>query len=572
MKQELIDKLDELIKHVPRELDLDKTVKIMQKRGMLVNDVLLYRVAYIENPLTCIKEKMVHVKCSACGEDAYLEYVPGGECHNSYGKFGFKDLGNNDVTDGMSCLCPCCGKGVKALHIGSFKAHTCIDSHQICTVHNVKKHLTVLSWSIKKDITKDGEVRYFQDGMDGFIVVDKKMVRLKKYMKFMSSYSWLYNWEYTKAYSDELLRWDASELIGWNRKTVESTNCDKSALYEYMMSASKTNIGAYPGRYMQTYLKHNNAENLVRQGFSEYVTNVLSEATVYKGYYSSVFNVKQTGEFINWKETRPHYMLGVDKEDLPLVRELSFKTFWFFKEIYSKRGIKLSREQLKIAETQRLRSVTAALVSDVNGYMVPVVRLLNYIKKQRELYSDFLNLIDIDYIIDYWNMLYEVNGEMVESEIFPKYIMDAHDNMTERVQNKRNPGINKKIKKRLPKLLPMEYSDEETGLCIRVCRSQGELIREGRVLSHCVSSYANSYAEGRTVILFIRHIDKPDVPYFTLEWKNNAVNQNRGKNNCSRTNEVVIFEEKWLNYLKTLKENNDGKLSSRSKEQQYAGA
>ena len=219
-----------------------------------------------------------------------------------------------------------------------------------------------------------------------------------------------------------------------------------------------------------------------------------------------------------------------------------------------------------------MRSLAGVLVSDVNGYTVPVVRLLNYIRKQRELYSDFLNLIDIDYIIDYWNMLYEVNGEMVESEIFPKYIMDAHDNMTERVQNKRNPGINKKIKKRLPKLLPMEYSDEETGLCIRVCRSQGELIREGKVLSHCVSSYANSYAEGRTVILFIRHIDKPDVPYFTLEWKNNAVNQNRGKNNCSRTNEVVIFEEKWLNYLKTLKENNDGKLSSRSKEQQYAGA
>ena len=572
MKQELIDKMDELVKHVPKELNLDKTVKTMRKRGMLLNDVLLYKVAWIENPLTCIKEKMVHVKCSACGEDAYLEYVPGGECHNSYGKFGFKDLGNNDVTDGMSCVCPCCGKGVKALHIGSFKAHTQIDDHMICTVHNVKGHLAVLSWHIKKDITKDGEVRYFQDGVDGFMVVDNKMVRLKKYVKFMSSYSWLMNWEYTKVYSDELGSWCDYELIGWSKRTVEATNCGNCALYEYMTEASKEDPGAFPGRYMQVYLKHNNVENLIRQGFSKYVTNVLSESTVYRGYYSSVFQLKQTDAFINWRDARPHYMLGVEKDDIPLVRGLSFKTIIFFKEIYRVRGIKLSREQLNIAETQKIKSVLGALITDVNGYTVPVVRLLNYIKKQREIYGDFLGLVNIDYIIDYWNMLYEVNGEMVESELFPKYIMDAHDEITERVENKKNPDINKKIKKRIPSLLPMEYSDEETGLCIKVAKSQGELIREGKVLSHCVSSYARSYAEGKTTILFIRHIDKPDVPYFTLEWKNNQVNQNRGKGNCSRTEEVVIFEKKWLEYLKTLKENENGKCSSRNTEQQHAGA
>ena len=572
MKQELIEKMDKLVKHIPRELNLDGLVKRMQERGMLVNDVLVYKVAYIENPLTGLKEKMVKVKCSACGEEAYLEYVPGGECHNSYGKFGFKDLGNNDVTDNMSCLCPSCGKGVKALHIGSFKAHRSIDDHMICTVHNIKGHLTVLSWLVKKDITKDGNVRYFQEGVDGFMVVDNKMVRVKKYVKSMSSYSWLYDWEYTKTFSDEIGCWEKSELIGWTQRKVEVTNCGNSALYEYMTEASEDNKGCWPARYIQTYLKHNNVENLIRQGFSRYVTNVLNEATVYKGYYSSVFQLKQTDNFINWKDARPHYMLGVEKDDLPLIKGLSFNSVIFFKEIYKARGIKLTREQIEIAETQKLKSVLGALISDVNGYTVPVIRLINYIKKQRELYGDFLGLVNIDYIIDYWNMLYEVNGEMVESEIFPKYIMDAHDNMTERVQNKRNPGINKKIKKRVPELLPLEYCDEETGLFIRVCRSQGELIREGKVLSHCVSSYARSYADGKTVILFIRHIDKPDVPYFTLEWKNNQVNQNRGKGNCSRTEEVVIFEKKWLNYLKTLKENKDGKLNDRNKEQQYAGA
>ena len=95
------------------------------------------------------------------------------------------------------------------------------------------------------------------------------------------------------------------------------------------------------------------------------------------------------------------------------------------------------------------------------------------------------------------------------------------------------------------------------------CRKEEELRVEGKRLHHCVASYAEAHASGRSNIFFIRKIDEPDKPFFTLELKNGDgklyVNQNRGKNICSRTEIVVEFEKKWLEHIKELEVNINGK-------------
>ena len=93
---------------------------------------------------------------------------------------------------------------------------------------------------------------------------------------------------------------------------------------------------------------------------------------------------------------------------------------------------------------------------------------------------------------------------------------------------------------------------------ITACPDEEQLINEGEKLDHCVATYADSHAEGKTAIFFIRHIEAPDTPFYTLELdeKTYRVRQNRGSHNCARTPEVKAFEEKWLAYLKT---NNIGK-------------
>ena len=78
------------------------------------------------------------------------------------------------------------------------------------------------------------------------------------------------------------------------------------------------------------------------------------------------------------------------------------------------------------------------------------------------------------------------------------------------------------------------------------------MIDEGRELHHCVATYAKRHASGQTAIFFIRHINEPDKPYFTLEFdfKNMCVRQNSGLRHCERTQEVQDFEEKWVEFVK----------------------
>ena len=75
----------------------------------------------------------------------------------------------------------------------------------------------------------------------------------------------------------------------------------------------------------------------------------------------------------------------------------------------------------------------------------------------------------------------------------------------------------------------------------------------------------------------IRHADKPDEPYFTLEFGEKGLNvrQNRGLRNCARTEEVQLFENKWLEHVKKIisKENTrNGKRNRKSGDTERIGA
>ena len=105
---------------------------------------------------------------------------------------------------------------------------------------------------------------------------------------------------------------------------------------------------------------------------------------------------------------------------------------------------------------------------------------------------------------------------------------------------------------------------------IRPAASHSELIAEGKALHHCVGGYAKSHADGSTSIFFIRKISAEDTPFYTLEYKNGKVQQNRGNGNCSRTQEVSDFEEEWLEYIKNKEFMKNGKRSSRNQNKQHA--
>ena len=100
----------------------------------------------------------------------------------------------------------------------------------------------------------------------------------------------------------------------------------------------------------------------------------------------------------------------------------------------------------------------------------------------------------------------------------------------------------KKAEKRMKKFI-----FKKDNLIIRPAKSPGELILEGNTLHHCVGGYARRVAAGETTIFFVREADKPDKPFYTLEYCDKHVSQCRTYNNKSyETDEhVKLFVNEW---------------------------
>lgn len=79
------------------------------------------------------------------------------------------------------------------------------------------------------------------------------------------------------------------------------------------------------------------------------------------------------------------------------------------------------------------------------------------------------------------------------------------------------------------------------GLMIRLPRDAGEIRREGELQHHCVATYIDRVERHETLILFVRKIEDPDTPFYTMEWKDGKVAQCRGMRNADMTPEVKAF-------------------------------
>lgn len=565
---------DELPTEPPKELV--ERIKAKQKSAKLV-----YRAGWWRNPLTEQKEKTALVKCTACGEEFHLEHIGfSSGCSRGYGMrsdpFGFLDPADKQVkATGDTCLCPCCGAGAEALHIGKITQTAVIEKTCFMTLHNIRGHLVLLSWILFKECNKYAEVFYNVRLYEGLATVGGFPVRFTGYEKCMYyGISWHSKWILRPKFKDNIDRWSRDDIIGFSKKTLEATDGANSALDVFIREGgSDLRIGAY----LQIWTKYPQIENLVRSGFSKFVSKIIDAATFNGGYYyqKETFSISEIPKYINVKAKKPAEILGLEKEEFHLVNKYSLEVLSFYSYIKRNRKIKLTEEQLKLAEEIGIKQLRDLFEKPIReGFVPPVVRTLNYLQKHEKPRDQFEARVTPNYLYDYWNMLSQVQNGLPPELLFPRDIRAAHDNVALRVKEKTDENINAGIAAFAASLDWLSFSDEETGLFIRVCRTQEELIKEGKFLSHCVGTYAKRFSLRETCILFIRRATAPEIPFYTLEYRDGKVIQNRGRNNRDRTEEVEIFESKWLEYIQNYKEfiKENGKRSSRNQERIRAGA
>ena len=542
--------IKETVAQLPKQPTAD-AVKIALERRLIGGHRLIYKVVWGQLFDGGPKQRVAQITCTACGKTFYCELDTREEmagcrtCYKDTHRF-LHPAFETTVGDFEDTLCPACGVEAQTMHtqhFGGAMRYT-IDSCNMIGLEKANGHLAVIAWSVERFCDKAGKISHEVSLLDGTLLAGKRLYRIAGRYNNMGHYVKLDTPELRKRYADYIGGFSAHRVLPFDQDIVCGTDADKTGIENFLACESGT---LYPAEYLQLWKKYPHVENLVRNGFEAFVVELISQNVNYYG-----LPMKKMQNAVNWKLAKPHEMLGVNKSDLALVRGMDYSCYKVY-STYSPRDRKDVDSIKKIAKLDMLYVVQEM----IELVQVTPARLFRFVNE-----IGYKNFSAREYR-DYLNMVKKVHGDVPSALKFPKNITEAHDRMLLQVKEKENKELNEKIKAQFKKNQWMSYEDKDSGLCIRPAKTHLEIIKEGRVLSHCVAQYAQSVGNGTTCILFIRHIDSPDMPFYTLEYCNGTVVQNRGKKNCDRTKEVTEFEKKWLKFLKEGAGNN-GKRNQRS--------
>ncbi|MGN0686811.1 MAG: PcfJ domain-containing protein [Oscillospiraceae bacterium] len=254
----------------------------------------------------------------------------------------------------------------------------------------------------------------------------------------------------------------------------------------------------YPITYLRFYQKNPGAERLIKCKLGYLVSNDLRDRHMSK---------------INYKETEPHRMLGVDKQAFRAIRDGRIKY-----EAY-----------LSIAKEFPGKSVDTLVAYDhvINGSYGTLDRVC-YGRSKEEVVKYLMKQTDIDHgaldiYKDYIDICHELRYDFKDKAvIYPRNLAAAHDRAVEAkaaIEAVKERGKNIERTKRMQKMKKMRSKLEFRSGEYMVIQPESaeDIVREGKVLSHCVGGYAGRHADGKLSIMFLRKVSEPDKPFYTIE-------------------------------------------------------
>lgn len=196
------------------------------------------------------------------------------------------------------------------------------------------------------------------------------------------------------------------------------------------------------------------------------------------------------------------------------------------------------------------RSRTHVMYSSNNLTGKDMMKIINMCKKDKETIQLF---VDIGRLYNSLQVNYrpEIDWSKINSA---RQIVSIHDNLCDCVNRQlsereaeRNKGLSESFKK-LHKKNAEKYEETGEDFMTKYPSTPAEITTEGAALGHCVGSYVDSIAQGHTEIIFLRRKESPNIPFYTIEVRDNRVVQIHGRSNkwlgCNP--ECIPFVKKWL--------------------------
>lgn len=561
---------DELLKKLPI-MPSDDVLRWYEATHSTYNaEAIIYRNAYVANPLTGLKEKMCECRCSACREVFYLPRVEFNGCSSAYAPapFGFQHINGEQVWSGNNVLCPECGAEAEVFHVGAIGYRAELSVGFFMTVEKIDEIPVFLLWRTSKSVTKSAETEIEVVPWEAYAFSKK---RCFKYVGYVVSYNRYTGYQYAP-----LREWKAKrrcedtvtniDFYCFSESVFEGTSLQNAKINRFIKDSKRDKC--YLITYLRSYLLHNQLENLVNEGLSPFI-NQLIEKNSYGINSGNPARVIREG--LNFKEKKPAKMLGLNKDEY----------FYFKWQQWSPTELDLYKKAREKGDGPKadefkkfLDNLTIHDFKEIIEHGEPTVRICRYLLKQQKKYPE--NNISWFYLKDYWKMADDL-GEMLERicDKYPQNIRVFHDRYVEKINERSEKDFAKKEKKERAafKNLKKKYEDfyfETDGFCIFIATEPKELRYEGKILDHCVGSYVKEHAKGKNCIFFLRKSECPQVPFYTvtLDVENMEITMNLGHHNRETTPEVGEFSNKWLTYIKEIRRKQDeqGSKHHRSRE------
>lgn len=268
-------------------------------------------------------------------------------------------------------------------------------------------------------------------------------------------------------------------------------------------------------------------------------------------------------DLVNWKAKKPKDFLKITLNELrdfeqSATRAHSLDTL----ELYARHKKKGEKQSFDICQFE-------CDLESMNSQYKPLLKyvemkeLYEYRRRQQKngtwtygsTYFDYLNhALMCGYDLTQKNILYPRDIQQAHGDAVANWhIVQAEKEKKKAEAEAKKYGYPERYKK-LCKKFAFEYGE----LMIVVPKAASEIITEGKVLQHCVGGYASGHIQGKTTILFLRHISEPDKPYYTIEVneKEKHIVQCHGFMNewkSKKAEEVKAFEKEFAKYIKNPK-------------------
>lgn len=470
--------------------------------------------------------------CTACGEDFWAGWLPGGGITMIVGEDGtaydgIPDKGGDiDVVaypDGDTAICPFCLAEVKVTHRKNLKNGR---THRIMagSVEIVGDITVVMSWMITRRVDVWGcwDVETEPAGAVA-ILPGRKLLRYTHMARngYVSSYM-LPDWKLLSGREDPFqIKYYSYEAFchkkygAWMWTDVPDltgTTGEKTGLAEYIKSG-----GTWPVVYLHLWQQRPAAENLLKCGWTRMIVDRIDDETIAAAQYGGRCKIPETDDLADWDLVKPREMLSMTKEEIRHGKEWNWNAetaaLWNEACAYGICGKGSATYFNDMILKYGFANVNLFVGTATDGYELPdFAKIDAYLEKQYRKF-DLPRRRGFSMYIDYFKELDLLVNEPQDDEILPRNLRAAHDRLFSAKKLKEDASSIANFEALAQKWAALEWSDGQ--ICILLPRCNNDLVAEGHTLHHCVGGYGQTHLRGK-LVLFVRHARRPERSWYTL--------------------------------------------------------